>query len=959
MYDFIPGQRWINNADAQMGLGTVQTVEHRTVTLLFPATGETRIYARETAPLTRVRFAPGDTVLSQKGWGLTVETVTEADGLLTYNGVNEDEHPASLDESQLNHFIQLNRPTERLFNGQIDHNRWFALRHETWQRLSQLRHSNLYGMTGCRTSLIPHQLYIANEVAHRYAPRVLLADEVGLGKTIEAGLILHQQLLAERARRVLIVVPENLIHQWLVEMLRRFNLHFSIFDEARCAAIDEAGDGTNSFHTEQLILCSLEFLVRDDQRFAQALAGEWDLLVVDEAHHLQWSPQQVSPEYRRVEQLAAETAGVLLLTATPEQLGKASHFARLRLLDPDRFPDFNSYLEQEQAYGPLSDVVEALLNDTPLGDAGQKILRDTISEGDNQALLDTLAAADHATAEHTDARLALAEHLLDRHGTGRVMFRNTRASVAGFPDRTLHDYPLPLPAEYASLRDSQDLQPRLLLSPELGYQATAEDHHPPWTDFDPRIPWLCQLLAQVKPDKVLVITADAGSTLNIASALKSRLGLHASIFHEGMSIVERDRAAAFFANQQDGGQVLVCSEIGSEGRNFQFAHQLVLFDLPLNPDLLEQRIGRLDRIGQRHTIRIHVPWLENSAQASMFRWYQQGLDAFEHTCPAGHSVFVKVRAALIAALQDSIGTHEALFDTTRHYREEMNEALHNGRDRLLEYNSCRPQAAASLRMTAIQQDKKSTLPEYMDIAFDCFGVDTEIHSHACYVIRPGEHLACQFPGLPDDGATITYERETALANEDIQYLTWEHPMVTGVMDRILGSEQGNTAITTVPCKQLKPGTLLIEALYAVEPATSETLQTSRFLPPTTVRLVIDEHGNDHTARLTHAQINRSDVVVDAETANAIVRAREKTLRALIPVSRQAAESLASSVLASAREQAEEILTTEISRLKALGKVNPNVRDDEIRYFETHLAALSHAIESANLRLDALRLIIAT
>ena len=89
-----------------------------------------------------------------------------------------------------------------------------------------------------------------------------------------------------------------------------------------------------------------------------------------------------------------------------------------------------------------------------------------------------------------------------------------------------------------------------------------------------------------------------------------------------------DKAAHYFAQNEDGAQVLICSEIGSEGRNFQFAHQLVLFDLPLIPDLLEQRIGRLDRIGQQRDIQIHVPYFSDSAQQVLFDWYHQGLNAF-------------------------------------------------------------------------------------------------------------------------------------------------------------------------------------------------------------------------------------------------------------------------------------------------------------------------------------------
>ncbi|MGU0042421.1 SNF2-related protein [Escherichia coli] len=139
------------------------------------------------------------------------------------------------------------------------------------------------GLRGQRTSLIPHQLNIAHDVGRRHAPRVLLADEVGLGKTIEAGMILHQQLLSGAAERVLILVPETLQHQWLVEMLRRFNLRFALFDDERYAEAQH--DAYNPFDTEQLVICSLDFARRSEQHLEHLCEAEWDLLVVDEAHH--------------------------------------------------------------------------------------------------------------------------------------------------------------------------------------------------------------------------------------------------------------------------------------------------------------------------------------------------------------------------------------------------------------------------------------------------------------------------------------------------------------------------------------------------------------------------------------------------------------------------------------------------------------------------------------------------
>ena len=481
MQDFIPGQRCISDAELQMGLGTILKVDHRTLTVVFAASGETRTYSRETAPLTRVAFAVGDNIRNQAGLSLKIASVSDADGLLVYQGRDKSGTQHAIIETELDNFLQLNRPSQRLFNGQIDRHRWFELRYLTLQVLNQLGHSELYGLTGCRTSLIPHQLYIAHEVANRYAPRILLADEVGLGKTIEAGLILHHQLLTERAHRVLIVVPESLVHQWLVEMLRRFNLHFRIFDEARLEDMKPAQDedeplddiiDENPFLSEQLVLCSLEFLQNNKNTFQRCLEGEWDLMVVDEAHHLQWSPGNVSEEYSLIEQLAAKTRGVLLLTATPEQLGKESHFARLRLLDPARFPSFDDFIEEEKSYEPIAQAVQDLLENRPLNPADLSLIQHTFAEGDNKKLLDAVM---HQETETTDevispARIELVEHLLDRHGTGRVLFRNTRAAVKGFPDRKVYTYSLTMPKQYSDVINTQKPSPALLLTPELVHE---------------------------------------------------------------------------------------------------------------------------------------------------------------------------------------------------------------------------------------------------------------------------------------------------------------------------------------------------------------------------------------------------------------------------------------------------------------------------------------------------------
>ena len=334
MSGFVIGQRWISESEPELGLATVVHTGSGRVQVEFKSAGETRTYATEQAPLKRVRFRAGDKVRTREDQEFIVKEVIEQQGLLIYVGENQ-----RLPEAQLSDRLSLQGPQERLFAGRFDTSAAFELRRRTLELLHRSRKSPVRGFLGGRIDLIPHQLYIAQEVANRHAARVMLSDEVGLGKTIEACLILHRLLLSGRANRILVLVPESLVHQWFVEMLRRFNVWLHIFDEERCASIEAGEPGANPFLDDQLVLTSIDFLAADPRRSAQAVAAGWDVLVVDEAHHLEWSEAAPSREYQVVDELSRKSEGLLLLTATPEQLGVESHFARLRLLDPDRYRD--------------------------------------------------------------------------------------------------------------------------------------------------------------------------------------------------------------------------------------------------------------------------------------------------------------------------------------------------------------------------------------------------------------------------------------------------------------------------------------------------------------------------------------------------------------------------------------------------------------------------------------------
>ena len=963
---FALGQRWISDTESDLGLGTVVALDARTVTLMFAASEENRVYARNDAPVTRVAFNVGDSVDSQEGWSLFVEQVVEDQGVLTYLGTREDTQQSgvALREIFLSNQIRFNKPQDKLFAGQIDRMDNFVLRYRALQNQYIQHKSPMRGLCGMRAGLIPHQLYIAHEVGRRHAPRVLLADEVGLGKTIEAGMIIHQQVLLGRAERILIVVPETLQHQWLVEMLRRFNLHFSVFDEERC--IEAFAEADNPFETQQFVLCSLDFLRKSRKRFEQALEADWDLLVVDEAHHLEWSEEKPSRHYQVVEALAERTAGVLLLTATPEQLGRESHFARLRLLDPDRFYDYQAFIEEEAQYAPVADAITTLFSGHKLSNEAKNKLTELLSEQDIEPLLRIIESNAEQQAQ-AQARQELIDNLMDRHGTGRVLFRNTRAAIKGFPVRNVHLLPMEIPTQYStSMRVAGMIGGKLsaearalkMLYPEEIFQEFEGDDAS-WWQFDSRVNWLIEKVKAKRSDKILVIASRSSTALQLEQALREREGIRAAVFHEGMSILERDKAAAYFAQEEGGAQVLICSEIGSEGRNFQFANQLVMFDLPFNPDLLEQRIGRLDRIGQQNDIDIYVPYLQGTAQEILARWYDQGLNAFAETCPTGRTVYDKFADDLIAMLASADSRElDELITASAKLNKSLKSDLEQGRDRLLEMHSHGGDKALQIAQSIAETDGDTNLVSFALSLFDTIGLNQDDKGENAIVVTPSEHMMVpSYPGLPYEGATITFDRPTALAREDMHFISWEHPMIQGGIDLLMSEGVGTCAVSLLKNKALPVGTLLLELVYAVDAQAPKRSGIGRFLPRTPIRLMMDARGNDLSSQVEFESFNRQLSPVNRHLASKLVSSVQKDIHHLIALADQRVVENVEMIRAQAQQEMQSSLNAELERLQALKAVNPNIRDEEIAAIEHQINQLNAYIAQAQFQLDSLRLIV--
>lgn len=958
----------MSEREPELGLGIVTSVDPaaKRIGIEFPATREKRLYALGTPVLKRVQFRVGETVQVRDGSPVAIEAVEENAGLLTYLG-----NGRRVREDEISDVTSVSSPSERLMAGQADEGEVFDLRYRALQMQARLRQSEVRGFLGGRIELIPHQFYILHEVSTRQIPRVLLADEVGLGKTIEACLIVQRLLAVGKARRVLVLVPESLTHQWFVELLRRFNLWFSIYDEERCAALEQSDPGANPFLASQLALAGVGFLAGNEARREQALAAGWDLVVVDEAHHLAWTPDRASAEYTLVDSLAQRTPGLLLLTATPTQLGLAGHFARLRLLDPDRYDDFDRFVEEAERFGAVASVAEKIVEGKALTAKDHAALKEMFDK-DPARLARHL---DGLTRGQAGAREALLKTLLDQHGTGRVMFRNTRAAMTGFPKRTFCPARLTLDAlettdarvsaDEEAERDDETISASGLLARvarELRHEESGDDSGIRYSlRDDPRLDWLLEFLQEQKPAKILLICKSQRKVAALEAALKERTAIKIGLFHEGLPLVQRDRNAAWFA-EPDGAQLLVCSEIGSEGRNFQFAHHLVLFDLPLNPGLLEQRIGRLDRIGQTQTIRIHVPYLAGSAQEAVVEWYHRGLDAFETSLQGGNEYEEKFKARLLAlALRYGGGAKpataelEALVAETAEFRVALAEKLKRGRDRLLELNSFDREVAERViaRIRAAEAD--ASLRGFLLELLDHFGVRIKEDENGDVSLDPSHAYIEGFPSIPADGMLATFSRQRAIVREDIRFLSADHSLVQDAIDLLIDSKAGTTAFGTVWAEE--PG-LVLEAVFVLEAVADARWHVDQFLAPAPVRVVVDLGGEEIAAQASMARLAQD--FEDADLHRFLERPgfNGGVLKTLLEAANEHAEERARTLRSEARSRATTALAAEVQRLADLRKVNDHIRSEEIELAQEQLRRTCAAIDQARLRLDSIRLVLA-
>jgi ATP-dependent helicase HepA len=238
------------------------------------------------------------------------------------------------------------------------------------------------------------------------------------------------------------------------------------------------------------------------------------------------------------------------------------------------------------------------------------------------------------------------------------------------------------------------------------------------------------------------------------------------------------------------------------------------------------------------------------------------------------------------------------------------------------------------------------------------GINQEDRSETSIILTQSEHMHCSsYPGLQDDGVTVTFDRATALAEEDIQLLSWDHPMVRGTIDILTTEPHGSSSVAILANKALPVGSYLLEFNFIVEASAPAALQLNRYLPATPLRLLLDKSANNLSAKVSFEQLNKQLKPVGRQTGSKLAGALQTLIHPLIAQATTMAESQLESIIQHAQQHAEQSLSAQQQRLIALRRFNPSVRQDEIDSLTEQQQQLALYISKARLKLDAIRLIV--
>jgi len=486
---------------------------------------------------------------------------------------------------------------------------------------------------------LPHQIRALSRAISNDRVRYLLADEVGLGKTIEAGLIMRELKLRGLVRRTLVIAPKGLVTQWVAEMRTHFGEEFRLLIPSDFSAYRRIAQEDNLWQSHPQVVCPMDSVKPLDgrrgwsreqvaeynrERFEDLISAGWDLVIVDEAHRLGGSTDQVA-RYKLGQGLAEAAPYLLLLSATPHQ-GKTDHYRRLMsLLDAEAFPDEASITKDRvQPYVIRTEKRRAIDAEgkplfkprrTELAPVSwkerhrdQRLLYEAVTEyvreGYNQAITEKRS--------YIGFLMILMQRLVVSSTRAIRTTLERRLEALEAPQEQLTLFPMVSEEDWADLDGQEQMDTLLKTRLKALKNERAEvkllleaakrcESQGPDAKAEALLDWIYRLQAEEgDPDlKVLVFTEFVPTQEMLYEFLTER-GFEVVCLNGSMDLEERKRVQDAFAKDA---RILISTDAGGEGLNLQFCHVVINYDIPWNPMRLEQRIGRVDRIGQTHTVR--------------------------------------------------------------------------------------------------------------------------------------------------------------------------------------------------------------------------------------------------------------------------------------------------------------------------------------------------------------------
>ena len=655
-------------------------------------------------------------------------------------------------------------PIERLAAGESDETDDFLTRLEILHLLATREADGLGSFLGGRVHLFPHQLHVAEHATSRLPVRWLLADEVGLGKTIEAALIMNRLLHTQKIERCLVVAPEALTVQWLGELWRKYHQVFTLLDAPRLADVArDFGPGFNPFDVHRRAVIALETLVQHSELTSQAVTAGIDLVVVDEAQRLRRPPGHPGePGYRAIAPIAALGRHVLLLSATPLEDDAHGFFRLLQLLWPDEFPediDFDARLGSGVPLPPCTSSTRRV-------DIGGLPPRVPIPVD-----LSTMPTPDESwVRDSTDAPS------LPPQGGSYTSHSSSRRQTLDRIRRAL--------ASGAALK--------AVLGPDesaLRQRADAMDA------ADPRLQWLATHAKRWRRgnEKTLVFVAYRETLEMLRDALSRHAQLASGVFHEELSVARRDIEVARF-HADDWPSILISTEAGGEGRNFEFCHRLVLYDLPWKPSTVEQRIGRLDRIGRQMPVQIVYFRPPSGIGADVVRLFES-IGLFREPMAGLEPQLAHLERAIEdIALNPGASLSEARLAELIADAEAARTRVHEAAYRQLHRDPYRAELGPAI-LARVPPDLDALIERVVVSAASRLGFRVEQVRRRAYAIEFGnEALIDSLPGVPAGTSTVgTFDREYAVEDETIDFYSSGHPLVEGLLAHFEDDPKGRVA----------------------------------------------------------------------------------------------------------------------------------------------------------------------